>query len=77
MKPLWAWMGLSPVGSPMMAASARGLPDSRRNRPPAMEDSSSQVAARTSGARSLRPAKAAAALSATGKKPFMSQAPSP
>ena len=65
----WANVGCSSVSSPTIEQLAVGLPDSTKYRPPAKEDSSSEVATMVSGALGWPLAKVAAAPSATGKIP--------
>ena len=77
MMPLCMAIGFMPVGSPIKAARALGLPAAASARAPPMEDSSSAVARIIKGCCKGLSRKFFAASMARGKKPFMSQTPRP
>ncbi len=57
MKPLWAKIGRKSVGSPTTANCGFGMSEAARQRAPAIDDSSSEVATIVSGALSVAPSK--------------------
>ncbi|MCZ7680973.1 MAG: hypothetical protein M5U28_20185 [Sandaracinaceae bacterium] len=76
-QPLCMRTGKRPVGSPMMARRARGLPAATSARAPSIPVSSSAVANRTSGSRRSAASNERAASMASARNAFMSEVPSP